>query len=181
MKSKTLVTVLSQLKTITQAEIQELERWYERQGKKFTKLYILFACTVLLSACGTTGPVNLSKLSEPVPANKARLLVERDNSLLYLAAAVTVQSNGTKIASLGRGGSIIHDIPKGDNTLSVSTPTAFGQFAVKFNAITGETYHFQVSPRGGALVTGSAWGNLGDAINARVSEQSGYFKIEPKM
>ena len=137
--------------------------------------------TILLAACGTTGPVNLSKLSEPVPANEARIVVERDNSLLYLAAAVTVQSNGSKIASLGRGGSVIHDIPKGDSTLSVSTPTAFGQFVVTFNAKAGETYNFLVSPRGSALITGSAWGLAGDAINASVSQQSGYFKIEPKM
>nr|MBI1231874.1 hypothetical protein [Cytophagales bacterium] len=139
----------------------------------------LFA-VLLLTACGTTGPVNLGKLNEPIPADKARIVVERDNSLLYLAAAVDVRSNGSKIASLGRGGSVVHDVSKGKNTLSVSTPTAFGQFVVNFNAKAGETYNFQVTPRGGALVTGSAWGMAGDAINASVSEQSGYFKIEPK-
>ncbi len=107
-------------------------------------------------------------------------MVERDNSLLHLAAAVDVRSNGAKIASLGRGGSVVHDIPKGQNTLSVSTPTAFGEFAVNFDAKAGETYNFEVTPNGGALVTGSAWGMVGDAINASVSEQSGYFKIGPK-
>ena len=142
-------------------------------------LLSLFA-TILLTACGTTGPVNLSKLSEPIPADKARIVVERDNSLLYLAAAVDVRSNGAKIASLGRGGSVVHDIQKGKNTLSVSTPTAFGQFVISFDAKAGETYNFQVTPRGGALVTGSAWGMAGDAINASVSEQSGYFQISPK-
>ncbi|MBL4803249.1 MAG: hypothetical protein JKY71_00145 [Alphaproteobacteria bacterium] len=138
----------------------------------------LFA-VLLLTACGTTGAVNLSQLNEPIPTDKARIVVERDNSLLYLAAAVDVRSNGSKIASLGRGGSVVHDVSKGQNTLSVSTPTAFGQFVVNFNAKAGETYSFQVTPRGGALVSGSAWGMAGDAINASVSEQSGYFKIEP--
>ena len=140
----------------------------------------LLLTTVLLAACGTTGPVNLSKLNEPIPAGKSRIIVERDNSLLYLAAAVDVRSNGVKIASLGRGGSIVHDIPKGKNVLSVSTPTAYGQFVVSFNAKAGETYNFETSPRGSALVTGSAWGMAGDAINASVSEQSGYFQINPK-
>ena len=139
----------------------------------------LFA-VLLLTACGTTGAVKLSQLNEAMPKNKARIVVERDNSLLYLAAAVDVRSNGAKIASLGRGGSVVHDVSKGQNTLAVSTPTAFGQFVVNFNAKAGETYNFQVKPRGGALVTGSAWGIAGDAINASVSEQSGYFKIEPK-
>ena len=142
-------------------------------------LLSLFA-TVLLTACGTTNAVNLSKLNDPIPADKARVVVERDNSLLYLAAAVDVRSNGAKIASLRRGGSVLHDIQKGKNTLSVSTPTAFGQFVVSFDAKAGETYNFQITPRGGALVSGSAWGMAGDAINASVSEQSGYFKIEPK-
>ena len=135
--------------------------------------------TIFLTACGTTGPVNLSKLSEPIPAEKARIIVERDNSLLYMAAAVDVRSNGTKIASLGRGGSVVHDVIKGQNTLSVSTPTAFGQFVVNFDAKAGETYNFKVTPRGGALLSGSAGGMVGDAINASISEQSGYFQIAP--
>lgn len=142
-------------------------------------LLSLFA-VVLLTACGTTGPVNLSKLNEPIPADKARIVVERDSSLLYLAAAVDVRSSGAKIASLGRGGSVVHYISKGQNALAVSTPTAFGQFVVSFYAKAGETYHFEVTPRGSALIAGSAWGMAGDAINASVSEQSGYFKIEPK-
>ena len=142
-------------------------------------LLTIFA-TVLLTACGTTGPLNLSQLNEPIPADKARIVVERDNSLLYLAAAVDVRSNGTKIASLGRGGSVVHDIPKGNNVLSVGTLGSFSRFTVNFDAKVGEIYEFVASPRGGALVTASMWGMAGDAINASVSEQSGYFKIEPK-
>ena len=144
------------------------------------KILLSLFATIMLTACGTTGPVNLSQLNEPIPADKARVIVERDNSLLYLAAAVDVRSNGAKIASLGRGGSVVHDISKGQNTLSVSTPTAFGQFVISFDARAGETYNFQVTPRGSALVSGSAWGMAGDAINASVSEQSGYFQISPK-
>ncbi len=144
------------------------------------KYFLSLTVALFLSACGTTGAVNLSKLSEPIPAGKARIIVTRDNSLLYLAAAVDVRSNGGKIANLGRGGSVVHDISKGQNTLSVSTPTAFGQFVVNFNAKAGQTYNFEVSPRGGALVSGSAWGMMGDAINASVSEQSGYFQIDLK-
>jgi len=135
---------------------------------------------VLLTACGTTGPVNLSQLNEPVPKDQARIIVERNNSLLYLAAPVHVRSNGIKIASLGRGGNVVHDIPQGENTLSVSTPTAFGQFVVNFEAKAGSTYHFEISPKGDALVTGSLWGMMGDAVNASVSEQSGYFQIDLK-
>ncbi len=136
----------------------------------------LFA-VLLLTACGTTNAVNLSKLNEPIPAEKARIVVERNTSLLYLAGAADVRANGIKIASLGRGGSVIHDVQKGKNTLSVSMPTAQGQYVVTFDAKAGETYEFVVSPRGSNIMGGYGMGMLGDAINASVSEQSGYFQI----
>lgn len=140
----------------------------------------LLITIIFLSACGTTGPVNLSTLNEPVPADKARIVVTRNSSLLYLAGAVDVRSNGAKIASLGRGGSVVHDIPKGQNTLSVSTPTAPGQFVVTFKAEPKKIYNFEVSPRSGNLMGGYGLGLLGDAIHANVSEQSGYFQLDLK-
>lgn len=142
-------------------------------------LLSLFA-TILLTACGTTGPINLSKLNEPIPTGKARIIVERDSSLLYLAAAADVRLNGAKIANLGRGGSVVRDIPKGNNVLSVSTMGSFGRFTLTFDAKPSEVYEFVVSPRSGALMTGAAFGMIGDAINASVSEQSGYFQIDLK-
>ena len=144
-----------------------------------SKILLTLLATVLLTACGTTGPVNLGKLNEPVPPDKARIVVERNSSLLYLAAAVDVRSNGAKIASLGRGGSVVHDIPKGKNVLSVSTPTATGQYVLNFDAKAGEIYEFMISPRSGNIMGGYGMGMIGDAINANVSEQSGYFQISP--
>ncbi len=144
------------------------------------KILLSLFATVFLTACGTTDVVHLSQLNDPIPEHKARIVVERNNSLLYLAAAVDVRSNGYKIASLGRGGKVIQDIPKGNNVLTVGTLGSFGRFTLNFDANTGETYQFVISPRGNALITGSMWGIAGDAINASVSEQSGYFKIEPK-
>lgn len=144
------------------------------------KNFVVLAFVLMLAACGTTGPVNLDQATQPIPANKARIVITRDSSLLYLAAGVDVRANGAKIAMLGRGGSVAHIIPKGQNTLSVSTPTAFGQFVVTFKAEPGKTYNFEVSPLGGALLTGSAWGMAGDAIHASISEQSGYFQIDLK-
>ncbi len=144
--------------------------------RKFTLLVLALG----LTACGTTGPLNLSKLDEPIAADQARIIVTRSNSLLYLAGSADVRANGMKIASLGRGGSVVHDIPKGQNTLSVSTPTAPGQFTVTFKAEPKKTYHFEISPRSGNIMGGYGMGMLGDAVNASVSEQSGYFQIELK-
>ena len=144
------------------------------------KKLLLIATVLILSACGTTGQINKSQLSEAIPSGKARIIVSRNNSLLYLAATVHVRSNGIKIASLGRSGSIAHTIDKGKNTLAVSTPTAFGQFIMNFEAQQGKTYFFEVSPLKGSLLSGSVWGIAGDAINASISEQSGYFQIDLK-
>lgn len=144
------------------------------------KLLLSLFAVIFLTACGTTGPVNLSTLNEPIPADKARIVVTRNSSLLYLAAAVNVRSNGTKIASMGRGGSVIHDIPKGQNTLAVSTPTAPGQFVVTFKAEPKKIYNFEVSPRSSNIMGGYGLGLIGDAIHANVSEQSGYFQIDLK-
>lgn len=141
---------------------------------------IIFAFAMFLSACGTTGPVNVTALKEPIPPGKARILVKRDTSLLYMAAAADIKSNGAKIASLGRGGSVVHTIPAGNNVLSASTMGSFGQFTVTFDAKPRQTYEFEVSPMGGAWLTGSAFGMLGDAVNASISEQSGYFQLELK-
>ena len=97
-----------------------------------------------------------------------------------MAAAATVSVNGDEIASLGRGGSVIHDIPSGRNIVSVTTPTAFGHFTSTFEAKAGKTYAYEVSPRSEAWVVGSTFGMLGDAINAQINENTGYFQIIPK-
>jgi len=142
------------------------------------KLLIILSSTALLSACGTTTKIDLAKLSAPIAKDEARIVVTRDTSLLYIAAQVDVRSNGSKIASLGRGGSVVHDVPEGDNSLQVSVPSAFGQFVVRFDAEEGKTYKFLTSPKGDALFLGTAFGALGDAVNATISDTSGYFRLE---
>jgi hypothetical protein len=139
--------------------------------------FILLACIILLSGCGTQGVANLDLMNQPIPSDKARVIVTRDNSLLYMAAAATVSVNGSKIASLGRGGSVVYDIPDGRNLVSVTTPMAFGNFSNSFEAKAKKTYSFEVSPRSEALMVGSAFGMLGDAVNASINENTGYFQI----
>lgn len=72
----------------------------------------------------------------------------------------------------------MHDVKAGSNVLKVSTPTAFGQFVVRFDAKPQEVYNFTVSPKSDALLLGSAFGMAGDAVNATISDTSGYFQLE---
>lgn len=133
---------------------------------------------VALSACGTTSAVSQMDLSRPIAKDEARIVIERDSSLLYFAAGSTVKVNGQKIATLGRGGSVAHDVKAGHVVLEASTPTAPGQFIVRFDAKPRQTYEFEVSPKSDALVLGSAFGLAGDAVNASISDTSGYFQLE---
>ncbi len=108
----------------------------------------------------------------------ARVVVERDSSLLFLAAGATVDVNGRRIATLGRGGSATTDIPAGHVNVKVKANSAPGQFVVGFDAVAGKTYRFVVSPKSDALLLGSAFGLIGDAVHATISDTSGYFQIE---
>lgn len=144
------------------------------------KIIAIFA-VILLSACGSTKRLDMESLSrEKIPAGHARIIVERNTSLLYFGAAAAVDVNGSRIASLAPGGQEVMTVPAGNATVSVSTPMAFGKFSVKVKVKAGEEYNFIISPRGSALIVGSTFGMLGDAVTASVSENSGYFQIAPK-
>ncbi|MCD8563302.1 MAG: hypothetical protein LRY54_04570 [Alphaproteobacteria bacterium] len=64
--------------------------------------FVLLTFALLLSACGTSGVQNVELLNQPMPEKHSRLIVNRSNDLLYLAAAADVSVNGRKIASLAR-------------------------------------------------------------------------------
>lgn len=142
------------------------------------RIFLLFTC-LFLNACGTSGVTNSETLSDPIAKNEARLMISRTNDLLYMAAAAAVAVNGQKIASLGRGGSVVYDVPKGENTLVVKTFGAFGDYVETFDAKAGKTYHYEVSPRSDAMWPSMAFGMIGDAVNAKNNENTGYFKILP--
>lgn len=107
-------------------------------------------------------------------------MIERDSSLLYLAASADVSVNGAKVVGLARGGSVVRDVPARQSVISVTTLGAFGSFTVLLDPQAGKTYRFVVSPNGDQLLLGSAFGMIGDAVRASVSENSGYFQIELK-
>lgn len=153
----------------------------EKKGSvsKLAKAAVLtFFGSIFLAACGTTQSISQAQINAPVPANHSRIVVQRNTSMLYFAAAATVKANGSEIASLGRGGGVTHDIRSGPLVLEISTPTAPGQFVVRLDAKPKQTYQFLVSPKSDALLLGSAFGIIGDAVNASISDTSGYFQLE---
>jgi hypothetical protein len=92
--------------------------------------------------------------------------------MLYLAASAVVEVNGEKIGSLGRGGAAMIDVRSGPTIIRVDTPTAPGEFVMRFNADAKRTYNFIVSPDAGALAPSSAFGLIG-----AMAYGDGFFKL----
>ncbi len=135
--------------------------------------FILLLSVVLLSACGTTGTINSELANQKIPAKQSRIIVTRDNSLLYMGGAAEVSVDGAQIASLARGASVLKDVPAGLRRLSVHAPMTVGNYSATFDLAAGKTYEFTVSPNNEkSPAMGMAFGLLGDAI-----DNTGYFKI----
>lgn len=140
------------------------------------KLLLMAACSALLAGCGSTGTVNPELVNQKIPTNHSRIVVTRNNSMLYFAGAADVSVDGQKIASLARGATVLKDIPAGMHQISVHAPTTFGTYGIGFEALAGKTYAFEVSPNDGkSMAPGMLFGQIGDAI-----DDTGYYKIQMK-
>lgn len=136
------------------------------------KTFLLFS-VLLLAGCGTQGAINSELATQKIPAKYSRIIVTRDNSLLYLGGAAEVSVDGAQIASLARGASILKDVPAGLRRLSVHAPMTVGSYSATFDLTAGKTYQFEVSPNNEkSPAMGMAFGLIGDAI-----DNTGYFKI----
>jgi len=144
------------------------------------KKLILLLSLALVSACGSKGTTNLSLMKEPIPNNESRLIFTRDNSLLYMAASADVSVNGIEIAKLGRGGAVVHDVKSGDINVTLRTIGSSTKYASSFTVEPRKIYTFDITPRSDAMWTASKYsalfGIFGDAVNASVNENSGYFQ-----
>ncbi len=140
------------------------------------KKFILLTSLALLSACGTQGTINAELAAQKIPAKHSRIVITRNNSLLYMAGAAEVSVDGAQIAKLGRGASVLKDVPAGLRRLSVHAPMTVGTYTAAFDLAAGKTYEFEVSPNDGkSMMPGVMLGAFGDAL-----DNTGYFKIAPK-
>ncbi len=144
------------------------------------KKSIALILTCALAACGTRGTINGDLLTKPIPAKESRLVIERDNSLLYLAGATNVALDGQRIASLARGAKVIHDVPAGKHFLTVDAPGTAGNYTASFETKAGKTYTFLIGPNESkSMLPGMMLGTIGESIDAQVKANTGYFQIKP--
>jgi hypothetical protein len=136
----------------------------------------LFLLIIFLSACGSSGIINGNLINQPVPTNQARIVINRNDAILYFASGVNVTINGIKEESLARGATLIKNIPAGRTNLSVDATADFGKFTVTFDAAKGKTYFIEISPRYETFGRSLEWSGL----NAIFGENTGPFKAKIK-
>ncbi len=132
---------------------------------------------LFLVACGSQGVLNVEQLAQPTPAGQAKLVITRDNSYYGILAAVNVSLNGRRIASLGRGATVVQLAKAGENTLAVASVGDFGNYVTTFQADAGKTYTFEISPRSGAVMQGALWGPIGEMVRAQQVENTGHVQV----
>jgi len=132
---------------------------------------ILLLSLVVLAGCVTDGTTPSTRAIAP---GQATISISRSDELLYFAAPVSVELNGAKIASIGKGESYTGGVAPGPAVISVSAWASPGTTSYRFTAEPGKTYRFTVSPRGANFAAGMAGGLLGQAI-----EGGGPFQIVP--
>jgi hypothetical protein len=102
-------------------------------------------------------------------------------------AAALIDVNDAHVADLQPGQSYVGGVPPGPTSVTATGTGEPGHYVVKFNAVAGKTYAFQVSPRAdasrkAALIAGSLAGPVGVLAGAAMEasakgEAGGPFKL----
>jgi hypothetical protein len=108
------------------------------------------------------------------PAGKTAVSITRSTDMLYFGSSASVEINGVKVASLGRGETYAADIAPGPTVVSVSSWSSPGASSYSFSAQRGKTYQLAVKPRGGNFAAAMVGGLVGQAV-----EGHGQFEIAP--
>ncbi|MGD9785614.1 MAG: hypothetical protein AB7E80_11685 [Hyphomicrobiaceae bacterium] len=131
-----------------------------------------------LAGCagGPTPEETAALAAAPIPAGKARVMIERPSAVLYAAAPATIELNGQKVASVGSGGSAVIDVPAGANKIAASAWSYPGTWTLPLEAQAGQTYKVIVEPRGSSFGP-SLLGPIGGAIDAASNDNAGAFQM----
>ncbi|SMX60094.1 Conserved exported protein of unknown function [Bradyrhizobium sp. ORS 285] len=113
-------------------------------------------------------------IKEQAIKGPATVEITRTTDLLFMGVNATVEINGAKMASLGRGESYSGQLTSGETTITVSAWSSPGSSNIRFNAEPGKTYRMLVGPRGNHFGAAMVGGLLGAAI-----EGGGAFEIVP--
>lgn len=151
-----------------------------RLSRSRIAVHAVVAAFAGLALVGCAGGPSLEETASlaaaPVPADKARVVVERPSAMLYAGAPATIELNGQKVASVWSGGSAAFDVPIGANKIAASAWSYPGTWTLPLNATAGQTYKLIVEPRGASFGPGLL-GPIGGAIDAASNDNAGAFQM----
>ncbi len=130
---------------------------------------------VVLTACVTndTAPTVLA-----VGPGQASIAISRTNGWYASGVPVDLEVNGAKLTSLAIGGSYTGPLPPGPVTLTATCWCGPGRYTVRFDAVAGKRYTFEVSPREEQFGSQLVFGVVGLAADTIANQDtSGTFKI----
>ncbi len=97
-----------------------------------------------------------------------------------LSGPVHIAVNGVQTADLAPGQTYTGGMRAGPVSVTASMSLDMGQYTVRFNAVPGKTYAFQVTRRTERVIEGLIGGLAAVAIDTVANgEQSGEYKIVP--
>ena len=113
----------------------------------------------------------------PIPAGKARLVLNRVAGIVFVAGAAIVKVNGQEVATLWADKSATVDIAPGAVVVSVAAWASPGDVAVGLKAKAGTTYYFEIAPRPERINFLGTIGAIGQYIDAATKKNTGHFSI----
>lgn len=136
--------------------------------------------TLLVTAACSAGCASqpAAPLVSAVAPGQARISIRRTDEGPSWGAGAQIEINGALAAALAPGQSYTGGVSPGPVTMIASAKMDVGQYVVKFDAVAGKTYAFEVSPRGAHTAAGVLGGAAGMILETAVNgDQSGAFKI----
>jgi len=113
----------------------------------------------------------------PIPAGKARLVLNRGGGIVFVGAPAIVRVNGQEVASVWADKSAVVDIAPGNAVVSVAAWAAPGDYAVGLKAKAGATYYFEIAARPERINFLGTIGAIGQIIDAGTKKNTGHFSI----
>ncbi|HEY3304519.1 MAG TPA: hypothetical protein VGL70_13395 [Candidatus Binatia bacterium] len=148
--------------------------------KRFTAIIVLF----LLAGCSASGArFDESRFAtEPVPADKARLIFFRLEESPVGGPPARLEIDGVRVGGLKNRGFLVVDAVPGEREVAADIWSDSGRFALKMNLEAQRTYYLRVSRREEHhkyMALPLLFGLAGGVVAASLSDGKGPFKIEP--
>lgn len=112
-------------------------------------------------------------------SGKAKLVLKRISSVLYVGVPASVKVNGNSVATLWAGNTETVEIAPGKSAVSVGTWSYPASWTVHLNAQAGRTYTLEISPRAASFGP-ALLGPIGGVIesNGGKNEKAGVFELK---